>query len=305
MSNLSEMFEINSGCSSTFTLENTALVAEGGGQRGIYTAGVLDSWLYKGFNPFSLLIGTSAGAQNLSSYITCQKGFARRAIFGLTQKPNFFKLKRALIRRSAVDLDWYFDQFENATLPLNIEQGSQRLKTRKLLFSATNTSTRRAEFFEPSRENWLHLLKATSALPLLYRDGVQIGEQRYVDGGLAAPIPVREAYEQGARRIVVIRTVPKNAKVESPWAHKLKSLVCSRKRCPSVIDLLTHHENAYKRAIDFIENPPDDLEIVQIFPEDNLGSKLVNSSYQDLDRDYSEGVRAGLTFLEEYGRLYV
>jgi len=43
MSNLSEMFEINSGCFSTFTLENTASVAEGGGQRGIYTAGVLDS----------------------------------------------------------------------------------------------------------------------------------------------------------------------------------------------------------------------------------------------------------------------
>jgi len=65
-------------CLSTYPIKGTALIAEGGGQRGIFTAGVLDSWLYKGFNPFDLLIGISAGAQNLSSYMTCQKGFGQR-----------------------------------------------------------------------------------------------------------------------------------------------------------------------------------------------------------------------------------
>ena len=49
-------------------IAQTALVAEGGGQRGIFTAAILDRWLEHSFNPFSLLIGTSAGAQNLSSY---------------------------------------------------------------------------------------------------------------------------------------------------------------------------------------------------------------------------------------------
>lgn len=46
-------------------LAQTALVAEGGGQRGIFTAGILDAWLENDFNPFQLLIGTSAGAQKL------------------------------------------------------------------------------------------------------------------------------------------------------------------------------------------------------------------------------------------------
>lgn len=35
-----------------------ALIAEGGGQRGIFTAGVLDAWLEDGFDPFDILIGT-------------------------------------------------------------------------------------------------------------------------------------------------------------------------------------------------------------------------------------------------------
>ncbi|WP_062260581.1 patatin-like phospholipase family protein [Endozoicomonas arenosclerae] len=44
---------------------NVALVTEGGGQRGIFTAGVLDAFLQAEFNPFGLLIGTSSGALNL------------------------------------------------------------------------------------------------------------------------------------------------------------------------------------------------------------------------------------------------
>lgn len=51
-----------------------ALVAEGGGQRGIFTAGVLDTWLENNYDPFDILIGTSAGSQNLTSYVARQKG---------------------------------------------------------------------------------------------------------------------------------------------------------------------------------------------------------------------------------------
>uniref|UniRef100_UPI0018F8A4AD patatin-like phospholipase family protein n=2 Tax=Enterobacterales TaxID=91347 RepID=UPI0018F8A4AD len=57
-----------------------ALVCEGGGQRGIFTAGVLDEFQRASFNPFDLMLGTSAGAQNLSAYICGQPGYARRVI---------------------------------------------------------------------------------------------------------------------------------------------------------------------------------------------------------------------------------
>ncbi len=43
-------------------VDKIALVTEGGGQRGIFTAGVLDAFLRADFNPFDLLIGTSAGS---------------------------------------------------------------------------------------------------------------------------------------------------------------------------------------------------------------------------------------------------
>ncbi len=286
-------------CLPTQALNDTALVAEGGGQRGIFTAGVLDSWLHAGFNPFDLLIGTSAGAQNLSSYMTCQKGFGRNSITSLSRDPKFFNLSRTLIGKHAVDLDWYFDQVEKADNQLNIGCGEERLRSRQLLFTATKADDNSAAFFAPKRDNWLTLLKASSALPILYKKGVKIDNEYYVDGGVAAPVPVEEAYLRGAKRIVVIRTVPKDSAIQSPWAHKLKSVLCNDKRCPKVLDLITHHENAYQRTLDFIAQPPSDVEIVQIHPQQALTSRLVGSRPEWLNTDYALGFQAGLNFLQQ------
>ncbi len=292
-------FSSRNKCLPTIPMNNTALVAEGGGQRGIFTAGVLDSWLQAGFNPFDLLIGTSAGAQNLSSYMTCQQGFGRHSITSLSKDPHFFKLHRAFIGKHAVDLDWYFEQVDKAENRLNIGCGEERLKTRQLLFSVTKEDDRSAEFFAPTRENWLTVLKASSALPLLYKKGVKIGEHYYVDGGLSAPIPVEEAYKRGAKRIVVIRTVPKDAEVQSPWAHKLKSWICSSNRCPKLLDLITHHENAYQKTLRFLAKPPKDIEIIQVYPEQPLASALVGSSDDALIDDYQLGIKVGSIFLKQ------
>ncbi|KKM79157.1 hypothetical protein LCGC14_1352770, partial [marine sediment metagenome] len=78
----------------TNTFNKTALIAEGGGQRGIFTAGVLDAWLEHEYDPFDLFIGTSAGSQNLTSYLARQKGYAKRLIRGLSRHKRFFQLGR-------------------------------------------------------------------------------------------------------------------------------------------------------------------------------------------------------------------
>jgi flagellar hook protein FlgE len=53
-------------------------------------------------------------------------------------------------------------------------------------------------------------LKASSALPLFYRPAISINGEELVDGGVADPIPVEEAYRLGARRIMVLRSRPAN-----------------------------------------------------------------------------------------------
>jgi len=284
-------------CAATTPLTDTALVVEGGGQRGIFTAGILDSWLAEEFNPFSLLIGTSAGAQNLSSYMTRQSGYAKRSIMQLSNHPDFFNFKRPLSGRSTVDLDWYFDKVGDPEYQLNMNCAQTQLENRQLLFAATNSDGFTASLLEPTADKWLTMLKASSALPYLYKKGVAINGDNYVDGGVALPIPIKEAYQRGAKKIIVLRTVPAKHNSRSPWAHKLKSWVCTAQRCPKVLNIITVHENAYDEAVNFIQAPPADAQILEIAPPDKLESQLIGSSAAALAADYKMGYEMGAQFL--------
>lgn len=298
-----------------------ALIAEGGGQRGIFTAGVLDAWLEHEYDPFDLFIGTSAGSQNLTSYLARQKGYAKRLIRGLSRHKRFFQLSRGLMGKHIVDLDWYFDKTTEVNRALDFKTAKASLGDRELLITATNARDRKPYFLSPTGEGqqWRELLKASSALPFLYKQGVkltpwlntlaanELGKKEvksesdfYLDGGLAAPLPVREAYNRGARKIVVIRTVDEAFQAQSAWVSKLKLFVEVSGYCPKTIDYLLQHEQAYEDELAFIDNPPKDVEIIQIFANQKLSSKLLGSSTSELRRDYKLGLLAGNNYFTEH-----
>lgn len=291
-----------------------ALVAEGGGQRGIFTAGVLDAWLDAGHDPFDILIGTSAGSQNLTSFVARQKGYAKRLIRGLTRHKRFFQMGRCLVGKHIVDLDWYFQKTQEANRLLDLDTAKSNVANREILFTATNARDRKAYFLNPmkSQNNWVDLIKASSALPLLYKQGVPLHTEIeakkaantdfYLDGGLAAPLPVTEAYQRGATKIVVIRTVDEGFQAQSPWLQKISAVMCATGTCPKTIDYLLQHEHAYQKELAFIENPPEGVEVIQIFAPKKLQSKLLGSSDAQLRHDYKLGQYAGAAFLEAEGK---
>ncbi|WP_351018429.1 patatin family protein [Shewanella sp. AC91-MNA-CIBAN-0169] len=300
-----------------------ALIAEGGGQRGIFTAGVLDAWLENDFDPFDLFIGASAGSQNITSFLSRQKGYAKRLIGELTRRNNFYKLGRGLAGGNAIDLDWYFDKTIQGNFALDFTTATKSLGQRELLFSATNSRDRQGYFLSPNghTSHWRQLLKASSAFPFLYKQGVKLTPRQafsstnkakanvddhktdiYLDGGLAEPLPVRESYRRGAKKIVVIRTVNADCHTQAAWVRKLKSWIYVSGYCPKMIDYLVQHEQAYQKELAFITNPPEDVEIIQIFAEDNLQSKLLGSTDMDLQHDYLAGINAGNAFLETQKR---
>ena len=315
------MNSLNSATASSVTKiaqPKVALIAEGGGQRGIFTAGVLDAWLEQNYDPFDLFIGTSAGSQNLTSYLARQKGYAKRLIRGLSRNKRFFQLGRGLMGKHIVDLDWYFDKTKEVNRAIDFKTAKTSLGERELLITATNARDRKAYYLSPTGEEhqWRELLKASSALPFLYKQGVKLTpwlnaqaaneantitepqEDFFLDGGLAAPLPVREAYNRGARKIVVIRTVDADFQAQSAWVQKLRSLATAAGYCPKTLDYLIQHEQAYLDELNFMANPPSDVEIIQIFADETLHSKLLGSTNDDLRKDHKLGVKAGREYLK-------
>ena len=85
----------------------TGLVLEGGGVRGIYTAGVLDVFMEKGIG-FDGVIGVSAGAIHACSYISGQKGRSIRYYKKYSTDPRFMGLECWLKTGDVVGADFCY-----------------------------------------------------------------------------------------------------------------------------------------------------------------------------------------------------
>ncbi|WP_116472911.1 patatin-like phospholipase family protein [Zobellella maritima] len=276
-----------------------ALVCEGGGQRGIFTAGVLDAFMAEGYDPFQLMIGSSAGAQNLSAFTCNAAGYAREMIIDYTTRSNFFRPLDFVRGGDLVDLDWYFEVLSGEH-PLDIETGLQRLDGRELLFCSTRTRDVQACYFHPREVDWMTGMKASSAIPLFYRAGVQWQGERYQDGGIADAIPVQEAYRRGARTIVVIRTVPQHSRVSLQWAQRLEQWI-GADRFGEIMQIVRAHERCYSDTQSFIKDPPLDARVIEIYPSRPLVSRVLGSTRSQLEQDYQLGLRCGRYFLYSLG----
>ncbi|MDP5291196.1 DUF6363 domain-containing protein [Oceanimonas sp. CHS3-5] len=278
-----------------------ALICEGGGQRGIFTAGVLDAFMAADFDPFDLFIGSSAGAQNLSAYVCHSRGFAREVITDYTTRSDFFRPLHFARGGDLVDLDWYFEVLRHE-LPLDVTTGHRRLEGRELLFCSTRARDHRPHYFHPADTDWLLGLKASSAIPLLYRAGVEWRGERYLDGGVADAIPVREAWRRGAGVLVVIRTQPGDMRVTLSWARRLEGWL-GRDRLGELLAIVRAYQRCCHQAHCFMSRPPENVHLFEIAPPAPLYSRVLGSTRAQLDQDYSLGFSCGQLFLHDHGLL--
>ncbi|PKH06813.1 patatin family protein [Moritella sp. Urea-trap-13] len=223
-----------------------ALVVQGGGQKGIFTAGVFDYFLEAGFDPFELYIGTSAGALNLSSFISRQSKFGYNFIVNYTTDDEFFNLYKYLRKQKPLNLDWALDAVSAKGLtPLDIITARKNLQYRQAFACATRKDTMQDIYLPLYQDNWKEVLRASCAVPLLYNKKINFNDLEWVDGGVSAAIPVQEAWKRGAEVIVVVRTEPvesvdNGGRVLYDWREKIES------RLPQYIEKLSLEQSLDK-----------------------------------------------------------
>jgi len=262
----------------------TAIVVEGGAMRGVFAVGALDVFMERAFHPFDLALGVSAGACNLASHLAGQDGRNRRAYFDLMTTRQFIDPLRALRGRSIVDLDWLWDTLAEKE-PLDVARivGG----TTEFIVVGTSTTTGRARYLRPDLANMFDALKGSCALPVLYRPAVVIDGEPMMDGGVADPIPVEEAYRRGARRILVVRSRPATYVKKPRFENKVLSALLRNK--PKLIEAIHGSPAQYQRSIDFIHAPPTDCSIFQLAPPELLLTTRTSRDGAKLSRDYNLG----------------
>ena len=276
----------------------TALVVEGGAMRGIFAAGVLDQFIEMEFYPFHSVLGVSAGAVNAATYLSRQRKRNFKMFTDYSLRPEYISWKKFLAGGHLMDLDWSWDI---TTRELPIDQDVMFANNPDFEIGVTMNSDGRSVFIKPDAESLSHVMKASCTVPLFYRNFLKIDGQIVSDGGVSAPIPIQRAVEKGAVKIMVIRSRPNSFRMKKGMESKLGRLLF--RKHPGLVKALLNRPDNYNSSIDFIKNPPQNLQILDICPPESFKTKRFTQDYATLVTDYELGREMGRIAIEKWNLL--
>ena len=263
---------------------DTALVVEGGGMRGVFSTGLLDGFLEHRFDPFAMHIGVSAGATSIAAYLAGMHGRNRKIYCELSVGPEFINLRRFLRGGHLMDLDWMWDQ-TISRMRLNLERIYSR--QRQFLVGMTDVGTGAPVYRITSAADLEHVLKASSALPIIYRGFPLVDGRPMTDGGVSDPIPVAEAIRRGAKRIMVVRSRPRGHRSRPDAMSFFVSWLL--RRYPALRSTLRSHDRIYTETVALIRHPPDGVSIIEICPPERFRLGRFTRDVRMLADGYEEG----------------
>jgi predicted patatin/cPLA2 family phospholipase len=204
-------------------LENSGLILEGGGMRGVYTAGVLDVFMENDLY-FPYVIGASAGACNAVSYLSRQHGRNRTVNLEYSSHPEYISYKNWLFKKKGLfGMDFIFNELPNRLVPFDYEA----FKKSQERFVVVVTDCRTGEPVYLNREDYSKMdismvLRASSSIPFI-APMVELEGKHVMDGGIADPIPVHKAMKDGVIKGVVVLTQNHGYRKKKPkmtWVTK-------------------------------------------------------------------------------------
>jgi predicted patatin/cPLA2 family phospholipase len=171
-------------------LKKKALVLEGGGMRGVFLTGVLQAFTDRHYFPWEIIIGSSAGALNGALYASDQIHLARDAFFTYLPTADFISFSNVIHPdKHILDIDWIIETIIHGDDPMDI---SKLGKCCPVLITATDCSPYtqpKTIYLNSKQDDIVTALKATAAVPYLYRGFVKYKNHQFLDGALLDPIP--------------------------------------------------------------------------------------------------------------------
>ena len=261
------------------------LVLEGGAMRGMYTAGVLDTFLDKDFWVDGI-ISVSAGALFGVNYPSRQKERAIRYNKKFISDKRYISFKSLVRTGNIVNKDFAFyevpfkyDVFDNKTF---------KESDIDFYVAVTNLQTAQAEYvklIDPLGQ--MEVLRATSAMPYVSRP-VEIDGIPYLDGAIVDSIPVEQMQMLGYDKIIVILTRTLDYRKSKPMTWIAKWFY---RRYPHFSDALNQRYAMYNRQVENVIKLAEKGDIFVIRPSVDLKIKRIEKDPNKLQAMYELGMK--------------
>lgn len=172
--------------------DRIALVLEGGGYRGIFTAGILDVLMENGFgDEFASVWGTSAGAMNAVSFKSHQIGRTMRIMLTFRDDRRFMSFMSFVRTGNLTGGDFVYEEVQNKLDPC--DNDTFNANPLEMYAVASDVVFGTAGYL-PVRTlpDDVPCVRASASLPLV-STMVEISGHRYLDGGTTDSIPFEAA----------------------------------------------------------------------------------------------------------------
>lgn len=250
-------------------LTNAALVLEGGGMRGAFTAGVLDYFLDNELM-FDKIYGVSMGACHACSYISLQRERAFRIVADYIDDPRYMGLKHKILTGDWFPRDFVYDKIPNELDLFDYEA----FRSYKGTFYSVLTDCRTGKaVYMPVRdlEKEIDIVRASASLPV-FSKMVKLGNSEYLDGGMVDSIPVQKAVTDGNDKVVVVLTRDTGYVKEPSKAYMLTGILHPRHR--KLSEAIKNRHIMYNNQVKYIERLEAEGKIFVIRPPEgclNIG----------------------------------
>ena len=276
-----------------------ALIIEGGGQRGVFSFGITDTFIKKNYDPFDIYIGVSNGVAVLYWYLIREtENNLDKMLYAASG--DYFSYKNIFNGKDIFNIHKMYKDGEKIFKP-DVEKIKNNLNKKKYISVVTDATEANAEYYSFEDKEWMQKMIASGTLPILVRTPSLINGRRKFDGGITDPLPVEKAYEMGARKIIVIRTYEKEFRRKLKIENYIGALLSQG--YPKLRRALLNHDKTYNKALDFINNPPKDCEIIQLCPPEKLKTKRDSKNIELLKGDYEVGKKVADKYLKGLAKL--
>ena len=270
------------------------LVLEGGGMKGVYTAGVLDFFLDKGIE-FSSVYGVSAGACHMCSYLSKQRGRALDVNVDYLDTRRYCSLESLLTTGDIFNVDICYHLIPEYLYPYDYAAFNQYKG--KAFSVATDIVTGRPVYFRiRDMKADIDKIRASASLPLVSRN-VKIGDSYYLDGGISDSIPLGQSVIDGNRKNVVVMT-KEVGYVRKP-SSQLGLVKVRYARYPKVYQLMASRHTNYNEQLEYIERQQELGNAFVIRPKTASSVARVEKDVKKLRALYQQGYDEAADCYEE------
>ncbi|KKY01440.1 serine protease [Paraclostridium benzoelyticum] len=265
-------------------MNKIGLILEGGGMRGIYTAGVLDFFIEKNIE-VDITIGVSAGSCHASSYLSKQYKRAYNATVDYINDKRYLSFSNLIKTGSIFGMDFMFNKIPNE---LNIYDYDTFAKSKsKFVVVATNCETGYPEYFElKDLKKEIIYMQASCSIPM-FANIVEIDGFKLVDGGVSDSIPIEYALNQGYKKNIVVLTrdinYTKNKQKFLPIVNK------KYKKYPNLVKAIENRHLNYNKSLNLVNQLEKDGDVLVIRPKNPVNVSQIEKNAKKLTALYEEG----------------